>query len=120
VDEAPLVNTFGPEYRPLLIGAGQLSQCLAGMAVVRDMPDDVVQAFRADVRTAVAALTHDPKLDDLALLEALERLRGPIGLYAVSKTPSEIGVSVMTEIVATKNRVALPAEMDVQTAKNLA
>jgi xanthine dehydrogenase accessory factor len=180
VDEAHLVNTFGPEYRLLLIGAGQLSQCLAGMAlpcgfavtvcdprieyhgdwnlpgvtVVKDMPDDVVQAFRADVRTAIVALTHDPKLDDLALLEALEspafyvgaigsrrnnqarrarliehfgqtpasleRLRGPIGLYVGSKTPSEIAVSVMADIVATKNGVLLPAAMDVQTAKDLA
>lgn len=180
LNDVHLVNTFGPEYRMLLIGAGQLSQCLAGMAlscgfavtvcdprteyhgdwslpgvvVVQDMPDDVVQAFRADVRTAIVALTHDPKLDDLALLEALDspafyvgaigsrrnnqarrerllkhfgqtqaslaRLRGPIGLYVGSKTPSEIAVSVMAEILAIKNGVVLPAAMDVQTAKDQA
>jgi xanthine dehydrogenase accessory factor len=38
----------------------------------REMPDDVVLAMKPDVHTAVVALTHDPKLDDLALIEALK------------------------------------------------
>ena len=97
VDALQLTNTFGPEYRMLLIGAGQLAEYLATMAlfsgfavtvcdpreeyrgawnvpgatVVSDMPDDVVRAFRADRRTCVVALTHDPKLDDPALKIAL-------------------------------------------------
>src|SRR6188474_2435909 len=91
-----VVNTFGPEYRMLLIGAGQLTEYLATMAlfsgfavtvcdpreeyrsawsvagakVLGDMPDDVVTAFKPDRRSCVIALTHDPKLDDLALMEA--------------------------------------------------
>jgi xanthine dehydrogenase accessory factor len=40
-------------------------------ATVRTMPDDAVQALQARRHTAVIALTHDPKLDDLALMEAL-------------------------------------------------
>ncbi len=36
------------------------------------MPDDVVIESRLDARSAVVALTHDPKLDDLALMEALK------------------------------------------------
>ena len=48
------------------------SWSVAGVTVLKDMPDDVVQAFRADRRTCVVALTHDPKLDDLALMEALK------------------------------------------------
>ncbi len=97
LDDARMVNTFGPEYRMLLIGAGQLTEYLATMArfsgfavtvcdpraeyrsgwsvpgvtVVADMPDDTVIAFRPDRRSCVVALTHDPKLDDLALLEAM-------------------------------------------------
>jgi xanthine dehydrogenase accessory factor len=174
-----LVNTFGPEYRMLLIGAGQLTEYLATMAlfsgfavtvcdpreeyrgawsvpgarVVSDMPDDVVLSFRPDRRSCVIALTHDPKLDDLALLEALkteafyvgaigsrrnnearhermvehfaitdaelQRLRGPIGIYIGSKTPPEIAVSVMAEVLAVKNGVALPRDMEVAQAKNL-
>ncbi len=173
-----LCNTFGPEYRMLLIGAGQLTEYLATMAlfngfavtvcdpreeyrsawsvagasVVTDMPDDVVRDFRVDRRTCVIALTHDPKLDDLALLEALEteafyigaigsrrnnearharmiehfdltpehlaRLRGPIGIYIGSKTPAEIAVSVMAEVLAVKNAVPLPRDMAVANAKN--
>ena len=178
VTDTALINTFGPEYRMLLIGAGQLTEYLATMAlfsgfavtvcdpreeyrgawsvagakVVADMPDDVVQAFKPDRRSCVVALTHDPKLDDLALLEALKtdafyvgaigsrrnndirhhrmvehfeqtdeslaRLRGPIGIYIGSKTPPEIAVSVMAEILAVKNGVALPRDMDVAHAKN--
>jgi xanthine dehydrogenase accessory factor len=178
VDAHSLSNTFGPEYRMLLIGAGQLTEYLATMALfsgfavtvcdpreeyrgtwsvagatlLRDMPDDVVRAFRPDRRSCVVALTHDPKLDDLALLEALEtpafyvgaigsrrnnearhqrmlehfdqtaeslaRLRGPIGIYIGSKTPAEIAVSVMAEILAVKNGVQLPRDMAVTHAKN--
>ena len=179
VADGALVNTFGPEYRMLLIGAGQLTEYLATMAlfsgfavtvcdpreeyrgswsvagarVVSDMPDDVVTAFHADRRSCVVALTHDPKLDDLALLEALktdafyvgaigsrrnnearherlvehfdvaradlQRLRGPIGIYIGSKTPAEIAVSIMAEILAVKNGVTLPRDMEVAAAKNL-
>ncbi|MCF6561229.1 XdhC family protein, partial [Escherichia coli] len=44
---------------------------LPGVTLVRAMPDDVVNAFEVDDATAIVALTHDPKLDDLALMEAL-------------------------------------------------
>lgn len=90
-------QVFGPRYRLLMIGAGQLSRVLAEMAKTLDfqvyvcdpreeyyttlsipdvtwlpgMPDDVVVGFKPDSNTAIVALTHDPKLDDLALLEAL-------------------------------------------------
>jgi xanthine dehydrogenase accessory factor len=96
-DGDTLASVFGPRYRLLLIGAGQLSASLArialgldfavticdpreewseewsvpGTTLTREMPDDVVLAMRPDARTAVVALTHDPKLDDLALMEAL-------------------------------------------------
>ena len=125
---------------------------MAGAKVVAEMPDDVVLDFKPDHRSCVVALTHDPKLDDLALLEALkteafyvgaigsrrnndarkqrmiehfeqteaslQRLRGPIGIYIGSKTPPEIAVSVMAEILAVKNGVTLPRDMNVAQAKN--
>ena len=176
-DGTTLRNSFGPEYRMLLIGAGQLTEYLATMALfcgfavtVCDpreeyrghwqvanvkldpgMPDDVVAAFNVDRRTCVIALTHDPKLDDLALLEALgseafyvgaigsrrnnearrarmiehfdqteeslAHMRGPIGIYIGSKTPPEIAVSVMAEVLALKNAVPLPRDMQVGPAK---
>jgi xanthine dehydrogenase accessory factor len=45
-------------------------------------------------------------------------LRGPIGIYIGSKTPSEIAVSVMAEILAVKNGVPLPRDTQVGPAKD--
>ncbi|MCE7878728.1 MAG: XdhC family protein, partial [Betaproteobacteria bacterium PRO3] len=97
-DGKTLVTIHGPRYRMLVIGASQLSKYLAtiavgldyqvtvcdpreeytetwdipGVTLVRTMPDDTARAMNLDERSAVVALTHDPKLDDLALLEALK------------------------------------------------
>ena len=97
VSSSTLVTQHGPRWRLLIIGAGQLSRFVAqiaqgmdyavtvcdpreeyrdswqvaGVELVTGMPDDVVQAMKLDSRCAVIALTHDPKLDDLALMEAL-------------------------------------------------
>jgi xanthine dehydrogenase accessory factor len=58
-------------------------------------------------------------IEHFAQTEAsLERLRGPIGIYIGSKTPPEIAVSVMAEILAVKNGVTLPRDMEVAQAKN--
>jgi xanthine dehydrogenase accessory factor len=45
---------------------------VAGVEVQHMMPDDLVIAMQLDRHSAVVALTHDPKLDDLALMEALK------------------------------------------------
>ncbi len=168
-DDVTLTTVFGPKWRLLLIGAGQLSLAVAQIAVMLDfevlvcdpreeyaatlvscisgtvgirrvdgMPDDVVRELVPDSHTAIVALTHDPKLDDMALLEALKsgafyvgalgsrrnqetrkqrlaehfdltvdelaRLHGPVGLTLGAKTPAEIAVSVVAEIVKMKNR----------------
>lgn len=96
-DGVRLTTIHGPQLRLLIIGAVQIASFLASMAqalgyevTVCDprqeyhvtwrldgthlstvMPDDAVIALQPDSATAVVALTHDPKLDDLALLEAL-------------------------------------------------
>jgi xanthine dehydrogenase accessory factor len=98
-DGATLQTVHGPRLRLLIIGGGQLSRYLAAMAVMLDyrvtvcdpreeyhegwaemegvtlsrlMPDDLVIAMNLDAHSAVVAVTHDPKLDDLALMEALK------------------------------------------------
>ena len=165
-DGKTLRALFGPRWRLLIIGAGQLSRAVAQMALALDfeviccdpreeyhlswdipnttfskaMPDDLVQELQLDPHSAVIAVTHDPKLDDMVLLEALKspafyigalgsrgntakrkerlalfdlsaaeigRLHGPIGLDLGSKTPAEIAVSIVAEIVAVKNGVVL-------------
>ncbi len=96
-DGRTLRKVFGPRWRLLLIGTGQISRFAAEMALALDyevivcepraeiagqwrvkdtmlvtgMPDDAVRSL-AHERCAVLALMHDPKLDELALMEALE------------------------------------------------
>ena len=97
-DANTLTTVHGPRWRLLIIGAGQTSTYLARMAQALDyqiivcdpraemrqtwdvpgtellgvMPDDAVLALQVDACTAIITLTHDPKLDDMALLEALK------------------------------------------------
>ena len=98
VEDGVLATIHGPRWRLYIIGAGPLSRFLAqiasgmdyrvvvcdpreeyrsgwnlpGVELVHAMPDDLVIEARLDARSAVVALTHDPKLDDLALMEALK------------------------------------------------
>ena len=110
-DGTTLRSVFGPRWRLLIIGAGQLSTYLAQMAqaldyqvticdpreeytttfdvagvdLKRGMPDDVVTAMNLDGHSAVVTLTHDPKLDDMALLEALKSPAFYIGAIGSKK-----------------------------------
>jgi xanthine dehydrogenase accessory factor len=64
------------------------------------------------------AARHERMIEHFGETEAsLARLRGPIGIYIGSKTPPEIAVSVMAEILAVKNGVTLPRDMEVARAK---
>jgi xanthine dehydrogenase accessory factor len=71
----PRANCAGDGLqRDRLRSARRISRRLArdGVQLVHEMPDDVVIDMKLDSRSAVVALTHDPKLDDLALMEALK------------------------------------------------
>ena len=163
--EKQFTTFLGPVARLILIGAGDLSRFMTeialglgfevlvcdpregqlegwvGQAVTlsHEMPDDLILRVQPDARTAVVALTHDPKLDDLALMDALrskafyvgaigsrqnsrmrrdrlnqhfglshrelDRLRSPAGIFIGCKTPAEIALSIMAELVAVKNGI---------------
>jgi xanthine dehydrogenase accessory factor len=163
-----LRHTYGPRWHLFVIGAGMVSRYLSEMAQALDfqvsicdprpemlerwtlpgvtthcaMPDDAVRAFADDPRTAIVALTHDPRIDDMGMMEALEtkafyvgamgstrtsasrrerlaaldlsdasidRLHAPVGLPIGSKTPPEIAIAILAELVAERRRVDMPA-----------
>ena len=103
-----------------------------GAVLVREWPDQAMAALGLDGRTAIVALTHDPKIDDPALIAALEgdafylgalgsrktqgarrerlgeagftdgdldRIHGPIGLAIGARTPEEIAVAVLAQVI---------------------
>src|SRR5262245_12837674 len=110
-DGRVLATVHGPRWRLVLIGAGQLTRYLAEMARMLDyhvvviepreeyaagwdlaavpldrgMPDDVVRDLQLDGHSAIVALTHDPKLDDLALMEALKSAAFYVGAIGSKK-----------------------------------
>jgi xanthine dehydrogenase accessory factor len=110
-DGKALVTVHGPRWRLIIVGAGQLSNFLAQMAqgldyqvticdpreeyaegwdvpgvdLKRGMPDDVVIEMNPDGHTAVVTLTHDPKLDDMALMEALKSPAFYVGAIGSTK-----------------------------------
>jgi xanthine dehydrogenase accessory factor len=159
----------GPKWRLLIIGGSEIARFLAEVASTLDfqvsvcdprdeyktawrvpsarwldgMPDDVVLAFKPDGHTVIVTVSHDPKIDDMALLEALKtsafyigavgskktsaerrarlgqfdltseqiaKLRGPTGLRIGSRTPAEIAVAILAELIAQRNRIELKAQ----------
>jgi len=57
-----------------------------GVNVIQDWPEEVMIAQKPDRRTAIVALTHDPKLDDPALAVALKSDAFYIGALGSKKT----------------------------------
>lgn len=159
-----LFHTLQPECRLLLIGAGEVARYVAEFARAADfavtlceprqtfasgwgyphlpldrrLPDDLVTESFHDPWCGVLALAHDPRIDDMGLLAALQspgfyigamgsgrtsenrksrlaslgldatalgRLRAPIGLDIPSKTPAEIAISVVADLIKARHRL---------------
>lgn len=114
-NEKFLTQTYGPRYQLFLIGAGQVSYYLAQMAqmmdyhvvvcdprpemieqwtiegvqLICDMPDDAVRQFANDDFSAIIALTHDPRIDDMGLMEALKTNAFFIGAMGSKRTSAK-------------------------------
>ena len=164
--DGEFICIHGPRWRMLIIGASEIARYLAEVAATLDfqvsvcdpreeyrsvwrvpgsvfldgMPDDAVLAFKPDPHTVIVAVSHDPKLDDMALIEALKtrafyvgavgsiktseerrkrllefdvsaaqvaKLHGPVGLAIGSRTPPEIAIAILAELVAARNGLVL-------------
>jgi xanthine dehydrogenase accessory factor len=164
--ERTITSVHGPRWRMLIIGGSEIAHYLAEVASTVDyqvfvcdpreeyrtawrargaqwiegMPDDAVLAFRPDGHSVILTVSHDPKLDDMALLEALKtdafyvgavgsartsaerrkrladfdltpqqvaRLRGPVGLSIGSRTPPEIALAILADLIASRNGIVL-------------
>jgi len=111
-NEECLAHCFGPRQRLLLVGAGQLAANLSTLALAMDyevlltdsrewaldqwqgpdiekilgLPDDVVREHGSDELCAVITLSHDPRVDDMALMEALESAAWYVGALGSVRT----------------------------------
>ena len=125
-DDHTLTHYFGPRHRLLLVGAGQLAANLSTLALAMDyevlladsrewaldqwqgpevekilgLPDDVVREHAADEHCAVITLSHDPRVDDMALMEALDSVCWYVGALGSVRTTekrmlrlSQVGLS---------------------------
>ncbi|GGE72077.1 hypothetical protein GCM10011533_25490 [Streptosporangium jomthongense] len=163
-DGEELLHLLQPECRLLLIGAGEVARYVAEFATAADftvtlcepreafasgwshrylplarcLPDDLIAASFNDTWCGVLALAHDPRIDDMGLLAALQsrafyvgamgskrtsearrerlaslgleeaalqRLRAPIGIDIPSKTPAEIAISVVADLIAARHHL---------------
>ncbi len=164
-DSRVLRQVHGPSHQLFVIGASMVTQYVAELAImleyqvtvcdprqemldeldvtgiekICDFPDDVIRERANDAQTAIIALTHDPRIDDMGLIEAFEtdayyigamgssrtsekrrerllaldvnesalaRLHAPIGVQIGSKTPPEIAVSILAEVIAERAKLA--------------
>lgn len=109
---ALFVEVWSPKPRLLVVGAVHTAQELVPLAravgyevtvidprtafgtparfpnttIVNDWPDDIVPALAPDRRTAILTLTHDPKIDDPALIAALRSEAFYIGALGSRRT----------------------------------
>ncbi|MDG2460611.1 MAG: XdhC family protein [Luminiphilus sp.] len=112
MSKSTLAHCLGPRHRLLLVGAGQLAASLSTLAMAMDyeiiladsrewaleqwqgpevtkvlgLPDDIVREHAGDEHCAVITLSHDPRVDDMALMEALESCAWFIGALGSVRT----------------------------------
>ncbi|MDO9319761.1 MAG: XdhC family protein [Gammaproteobacteria bacterium] len=122
-----LLHCLSPKYRLLLLGAGDVARYVAEMAlaleyevtlcdprpdylanwhvegvhVTAELPDDVVREHFSDPYSGIIALAHDPRVDDMALMEALKTSAFYVGAMGSDRTSAsrrlrlpELGLTV--------------------------
>ena len=107
-----LTHTYGPQRQLFIIGSGMVSSYVAEMAQaldyqvtvcdprahlldefsvpgvtkINDMPDDAIEKHAHDPLTAIVALTHDPRIDDMGMMVALKTDAFYIGAMGSTRT----------------------------------
>ena len=107
-----LTHTYGPQRQLFIIGSGMVSSYVAEMAQaldyqvtvcdprahllddfsvpgvtkINDMPDDAIEKHAHDPHTAIVALTHDPRIDDMGMMVALKTDAFYIGAMGSTRT----------------------------------
>ena len=115
INEHQLQQSLGPRMRMLLVGAGQLAQVLSSLALAMDfdvlvtdpredaiaqwqgpdvpllhgLPDDIIATQAFDRQSVIITLTHDPRIDDMALMEALETDAWYVGALGSVRTTEQ-------------------------------
>lgn len=111
-DETQMLHSLSPRYRLLLLGAGDVARYVAELALIMDydvtlcdprpayldnwhvdgvhltsdLPDDVVRDQFSNPYSAIIALAHDPRVDDMALMEALKTSAFYVGAMGSERT----------------------------------
>lgn len=157
------IHVIDPKPRLFVVGAVHIAQALISLAAITDFeiilidprehfatekrfpnckiltewPDIALSCFNLDKSTHLVTLTHDPKIDDPALIYSLKKnigyigslgskkthqkrcerltslgfsdndinkIHAPIGLDIKGKTPAEIAVSIIAEIISFRRK----------------
>ena len=112
IDGTQMTHSLSPMYRLLILGAGDVAKFVAEMAIALEydvmlcdprpnyldnwavpgvettaqLPDDVVRERFSNPYSGIIALAHDPRVDDMALMEALKTSAFYIGALGSVKT----------------------------------
>ena len=143
----PMLNVvYEPAWRLLVVGAGELASWVCRFAqlldyaiavceprpayratwsfsdlpVTSDYPDDFIGARSCDGRTAIVALTHDPKIDDLAMLEGLRTPAFYVGALGSGRTTAKRAARLIEHFDMSQTevlRIRGPIGIDLQTRK---
>lgn len=110
-----LIHSLGPQHQLVLVGAGALAESIALFApalgyqivvcdprperlaamkqhnieCIQGMPDDVIRELKVDAHSSVLAVSHDPRIDDMALMEALNSSAAYVGALGSVRTAAK-------------------------------
>lgn len=162
ITENCMTQAINPQWRLLVLGAGEVAVYLAAFASVADfdvtvceprreyadgwhesapllrrLPDELIAEAFNDEFVAIVGVSHDPRVDDMGLMCALEtsaffvgcmgskktstarrkrlqelgvvddqmrKLHAPVGVDIFSKTPAEIAISIVAQLIAERKR----------------